>query len=133
MVTPEQIVRDFIQAYADWNDRANDRARLTWGNASDEQMAMVAAGAEYDELLARFCAPSVVRQGISYGDESMHHPDRETVESVVASAQEALVRTRHVGLYGFVSDYTYRLVREADEWRIASLLYTTEDGQYECL
>jgi hypothetical protein len=38
-----------------------------------------------------------------------------------------------LGLYDFVSDYEYHLVREGNEWRITSLLYVDADGKYECL
>lgn len=133
MHTPEQIVTAFIRAYHTWNDRANERAKPSRGTSTLDRDAVAAANAEYDELVARFCAPSVVRQGISYGDDSMHHPDRETIESVAMSGREAAVRTRHVGLYDFVSDYEYRLVLGGGEWRIASLLYIDENGGYECL
>lgn len=84
-------------------------------------------------MVARFCATSVVPQGISFGDDPMHDPDHESIESVATLGREATVRTRHVGRYGFESEYEYRLVQESGEWRIASLLYTDEDGQYECL
>jgi hypothetical protein len=133
MNTPEQTVRAFILAYQAWNDRTNERCKPARGSRTIDQEALAAANAEYDELVARFCAPSVVRQAISYGDESMHHPDRDTIESVEVSGRKATVRTKHVGLYDFVSEYEYRLVPVAGEWRIVSLLYIDEDGGYECL
>ncbi len=95
---------------------------------------MAAAWAEYGELVSQFCAASVTPQGISFGDDPMHHPDHETIESVTLSGREATVRTRHTGLYDFVSVYEYRLVQESAEWRNASLLYIDdEDERYECL
>src|SRR5262249_14692185 len=111
MDTPEQTVSAFVRAYHAWNERANERANLSGGNCTIELEALAAATAEYDDLVARFYAPAVVRQGVVYGDKSMHHPDRETVESVAVSGGEATVRTRHVGLYDFVSEYEYRLVQ----------------------
>jgi hypothetical protein len=131
MHSPERTVFDFIRAYQAWNDRANERAQRSGGGSTVDREA--AANAEYDDLVARFCAPFVVRQAVSYGDDSMHHPDRETTESVAVSGTEATVRTRHLGRYDFVSEYEYRLVQVAGEWRIASLLYVDEDGSYECL
>lgn len=129
MDTPEQTVRAFIHAYHTWNDRANDRSKSVRGNATVDQEA----SAEYEKLVAQLCASSVVPQGISYGDDSMHDPERETIESVAVSGREATVCTKHLGLYDFVSDYEYRLVLVDKEWRIASLRYIDEDGGYECL
>src|SRR5580658_10167605 len=131
MSTPEETVRAFILAYHEWNDRTNDRDKRTRSPGSVDLNALAAANAEYDELVARFCSPTVVRQGVSFGDESMHNPDCETIESVALSGRKATVRTRHVGQFEFISDYEYQLVEEAGEWRIASLLYIDDDGQYE--
>jgi hypothetical protein len=133
MHTPEQTVAAFIQAYQTWNDRANERARPSRRSGTIDQQASAASNAEYDELVARFCAPPVVRQGIAFGDDSRHHPDREAILSAAVSGREAVVRTRHVGRYDFVSEYEYRLAQVAGEWRIASLLYLDEEGAYECL
>ena len=63
----------------------------------------------------------------------MHHPTRESVESTSETAGGAVVRTRHVGQFEFVSEYEYHLVRESGGWRIASVLYLDADGGYECL
>ena len=89
--------------------------------------------AEYDALIARFCASSVQPQPVSYGSEPMHHPEKETIESESISGASAIVETRHTGSYDIVTDYEYHLVQEAGEWRIASLLYVAEDGKFECL
>jgi hypothetical protein len=91
------------------------------------------AEAEYDELVSRFCVAAVIRQSISFGDDPMHDPNGESVESVSEAAGGTVVRTRHVSLHGFVSEYEYRLVREAGGWKIASVLYLDADGGYECL
>jgi hypothetical protein len=132
--TPDQTVRAFIGAYHVWNSRANERSKVARGKASAEQEAMAAASAEYGELVSQLCAASVIPQGISFGDDPMHHPDHEAIESVTISEREATVRTRHMGLYDFISVYEYRMVQEDGEWRIASLLYIDdEDGRYECL
>jgi hypothetical protein len=129
----EQCVRQFIAALTAWEVRANDRAKLLRAGSAAYFSAVAQAEAEYDELVSRLCSAAVVRQNISFGDEPMHDPERESVESVSESGDGAIVRTRHVGLHGFVSEYEYRLVREADVWRVASLLYLDADGGYECL
>jgi hypothetical protein len=133
MKSPEQTVRDFIRAYSAWNDRANERCEEARDRGEPQQAALVAAETDYRTLLERFCAPSVVPQGIAFGSESTHHPDRENLKSADVSASEAKIRTRNVGTSGFETDYEYRLVQADGEWRIASLLYIDEEGTYECL
>jgi hypothetical protein len=91
------------------------------------------AEAEYEELVSRFCTSAVVRQNISFGDDPMHDPNRESVGAVSETADAAVVRTRHVGLLDFISEYEYRLLQEPHGWRIASVLYLDADGGYECL
>jgi hypothetical protein len=133
MSGPDQCVRLFIAAHAAWERRANARAKKARLGSAADRAAIILAESEYDELISRLCATSVVRQGISYGDNAMHDPDSESITDVSESGDSAVVRTRHIGLHNFASVYEYRLVHEAGEWRIASVLYVDEDGGYECL
>ena len=131
--TPEHCVRQFIGAHSSWETRANARVNQLQPGTLEYQSAVAEAEAEYVELISKLCATSVIRQNISFGDDLMHSASRESVESIVESAGDAVVRTRHVGLHGFTSEYEYRLVRLEGEWRIASLLYVDAEGAYECL
>jgi hypothetical protein len=133
MNTPSQTVRAFIRAHYAWNAVANERSKALQPGSRAYQDAMQAAKREYAGLVSQLCAPSVVPQGISFGDDPMHHPDHETIESESMSGHAAVVQTRNIGLYEFVSDYEYHLVLTGGEWRIASLLYVDQDGKYESL
>jgi hypothetical protein len=134
MNTPSEAVLAFIAAHHAWEAAANARIRsLPGSNSPEHQSAIEVASREYSELVSRFCATSVKTQGVCYGDDGMHHPERETVESLSVAGQLAIVRTKHVGLRDFVSEYEYHLVQESAEWRVASLLYVDQDGKYECL
>ncbi|MCE9560862.1 MAG: hypothetical protein K8U57_02295 [Planctomycetes bacterium] len=126
-------MRQFIAAHAAWEMRANERVKTLRPGSAAYQSAVAQAEAEYEGLVSLLCAEAVVRQNISFGDDSMHDPGRESVESVSESASGAVVCTRNVGPHGFVSAYEYRLVREAGGWRIASILCLDADGGYECL
>ncbi len=130
---PEQCVRLFIAAHSAWEARANERAKRSRFWSAEYEAAVAQAEAEYDELLSRFCAAAVVRQNVSFGDDPMHDSIRESVGAVSETAGGAVVRTRHVGLHDYVSEYEYHLVREADGWRISSILYLDADGEYDCL
>jgi hypothetical protein len=128
-----QAVRAFVAAHHAWNTGANDRAKSSRPGSAAYEAAMKLTTAEYDSLISQFCASSVERQGLSFGDDPMHDPEHETIESESISGGIAIVKTRKIGLYDFMSDYEYHLVQEAGEWRIASLLYGDENGKYECL
>jgi len=130
---PAQVVRAFIVAYHLWNDAAIQRENARSQAGHETIGAIETANVEYGKLIRRFCAATVVPQGCSYGDRSMHEPNRERIEVVTISGSEALIQTRQIDEYEFVSNYEYHLVQQAGEWRIASLLYVDEDGKYECL
>ncbi|HEX3314803.1 MAG TPA: NTF2 fold immunity protein [Gemmataceae bacterium] len=133
MEGPDECVRRFIAAHASWNSNAASRARKACPGTAADDAAFALAEAEYDEMLSRLCAATVVRQGISFGDRATHDPTRESITEISESENRAVVRTRHVDPSDFVSKYEYHLVRESGEWRIASLLYIDDDGAYECL
>jgi hypothetical protein len=130
---PAQAVSAFVAAYHGWNTAAHDRAKSSRPGSTAYEAALKLTTAEYDSLISRFCASSVQRQGLAFGDNTMHHPEQETIESESISEGNAIVRTRKVGPDEFVSEYEYHLVEEGGKWRIASLLYADETGKYECL
>jgi hypothetical protein len=133
MNSPDEIVRNFIRAHHAWNARANERAKSLCPGSEADNNAYALTEVEYDELVSLFCASSVNRQGIAFGDNPTHDPDKETVESVKRSGSNAVVRTRHIVRHNYVSEHEYHLVQEAGEWRIASVLYLDGCGKYECL
>jgi hypothetical protein len=128
MQSPEDTVRAFQSAHHVWETNANSRCSTV-----DDLTALTMARREYQELIARFCVATVSPQGMSFGDDPMHDPNREPIESTEIDGQSAIVRTRHIGLYDFASDYEYHLVKNGKGWRITSILYVTGDGKYECL
>lgn len=133
MNQPEATVKSFIRAYAEWNQFANDRCNAVRSGSNEGQSAIKTAETEYYEIIKRHGSKLVVPQPIAFGDDTMHDPERESIDSVEVDEQIATVRTRHIGMFDFVSNYEYRLVKESNEWRIASLLYIDDDGSYECL
>jgi hypothetical protein len=133
MNTPGQTVLAFIRAHSAWEAATNERAKPLRRGTSAYEAATEFASTEYDDLLARFCISSVNRQGISFGDDPMHRPEHESIDSVVIVGKNATVKTKNIGMHGFVSDYEYHLVDQSGEWRIGSLLYIDPDGKYECL
>jgi hypothetical protein len=128
MGTPSDVVISFIDAHYAWELAANKRHKEA---GRDSQQATDQASLEYDELISRFCAPTVKPQGIAFGDDPAHQ--HETIESVVLDGETAVVCTKQVGLHNVVSHYEYHLVAVDGQWKIASLLYVDEDGKHECL
>lgn len=133
MNQPETTVKSFILAHSEWNRRSNDRCKKLRPGSIEGQRAIETAKTEYHEIIKRLGSKLAVPQPISFGDDPMHDPDSETIESVAVNDHTATVRTNNKGMFGFVSTYEYRLVKESSEWRISSLLYIDEDGSYECL
>ena len=133
MKTPESIVQLFIHTHAEWNRRSNERCKTLRPGSTEDQHAMETAKSEYNEIIKRFGSKNVVPQPISFGDNPMHDPERESIESTAIDGASVTVRTRHVDIHDLVSIYEYRLVQESNEWRISSLLYNDEKGSYECL
>lgn len=133
MNKPETTVESFIYDHAEWNRRSNDRCKALRPGSAEEQLAMEAAKFEYNAIIQRLGSKTVVPQPISFGDNPMHEPKRESIVSVDIDQVTATVRTRHIGMFDLVSNYEYRLIKESNEWRIASLQYVDEDGSYECL
>src|SRR5258708_267274 len=128
MKTPFEAVAAFIVANHAWNLAANHRYESLHGSDSaGKQAAMDIASQEYRDLVSRFCSRSVAPQGVSCGDDGTHDPERESIQSVSVSGYSAIVRTKHVGLNNFVSEYEYHLVQESDEWKLSSLLYVDDD------
>lgn len=130
---PEATVKSFVRAYAEWNQRSMDRCNAVPPDCAAEQAAIKKAEAEYDEIIKQHGSKTVVPQAIAFGDDAMHDPERESIESVEIIEETATVRARHIGMFDLVTNYEYRLVKESGEWRISSLLYVDEDGSYECL
>src|SRR5262245_62007915 len=127
---PDEVVKQFIAAHQAWNNAAFDRSKAS---GRDDETAVRISSKEYDDLIARFCAPSVTPQGISYSSQPRHTLDGESVESVAIDGRAAIVRTKHIDHYNRVSEYEYHLLVTNGEWRITSLLYVDKDGKYECL
>ena len=133
MSTPEQTVRDFIAAYYSWNENANEMARLARKSGQKTGAIIPLAQQDYDRIIDRFYATGVVAQGISFGNDAMHHPERESLESTSIEDSTAIIRTRHVSQYNMESIYEYHLENESGEWKLRSLLYMDDEGSYECL
>ena len=119
MNQPDATVKSFIQAFAEWNQRANARCNAGLSGSAEDQLAIKTAETEYNENIKRHGSKSVVPQTIAFGDDSMHDPKRESIESVDANEQTAAVHAKHIGMFDFVTNYEYRLVKESDEWRIS--------------
>ncbi len=89
MHTPQQTVSAFIVAYQAWNDQANECDRPSCGSSTMDQQALADANAEYDQLMARFCVPSVVRAGYRSATS------RCTIRTVKRSSRYLYPAARH--------------------------------------
>lgn len=133
MDSPEATVRAFIDAYYDWNHRSDARSNLVVGDTEQYDRASVIANQEYEQILERFCVSDVVPQALSYGDNSLHDPSNEVIQSVEIEGSAATIWSRDVRQFGPKVAFQYRLVQDGGRWRIASVLYVDEVGADETL
>lgn len=131
--SPEEIVRSYIQAYFDWNNRSDARTNLVIDDKVKYGLSMKMATDEYQQILNRLCVKRTVTYTTNFGDNPLHDPESETIESVDLQATTALVRTRDIRKFGPLVCYEYHLVQEEGQWRISKLLYVDEMGADDCL
>ena len=130
MNSPENLVKKFILAYESWND-ASFLASKNGENGRYESMKI--ATESYQILINTYCSKNVIPQGISFGSKSNHCLESEKIISSALSDDKAVIATKNTDTNGFVSDHEYHFEKENNEWKLRSLLYVDEDGQYECL
>jgi len=133
MESPESSVRAFIEAYYEWNHRSDARSNLVVGDPEQYDRASATANKEYDQILKRFCVSDVVPQALSYGDNSLHDPNNEVIQSVEIEGSTATIWSRNVRQFGPKVAFRYGLVQDGGQWRIASVLYVDEVGADETL
>ena len=133
MESPEQIVRAYIDAYFDWNNRSDARSNSVYNDPNQYQRSSLLASDEYQQILDRLCIKNVVSQPINFGDNPLHDPKTETIESVEIEGTNAVIRTRDVHKFGPLVSFEYHLVQEENQWRIAKLLYVDDVSADDCL
>ena len=131
--TPEATVKMYIEAFLDWNNRSDVRCNEVYSDQDQYDQMMDLASQEYQQIIDRLCCPSVVPQPINFGDNPLHHPVHETIESVDIQGPIAVVRTRNVRTLGPLVAFEYHLVLVDNEWRLASILYVDDVSADECL
>jgi|GEM_PF-2063789 len=131
--SPEETVHSYIQAYFDWNNRSDARTNLVIDDDVKYKLSMKVATDEYQQILDRLCVNRTVTYTTNFGDNPLHDPKSETIESVDVRGMTALVRTRDVYKFGPLVSYEYHLVQEEGQWRISKLLYVDEIGADDCL
>lgn len=133
MESPEAVVRAFIEAHFEWNNRCDARSNAAYSDILEYENSKELASNDYQKILNRLCSRKVVPQPINYGDNPLHDPKTETIESVKIHHTTALIRTRDVKKFGSSVSFEYHLVQEQNQWRIASLLYVDSVSADECL
>ena len=133
MSKPTDTVLAFIAAHYEWDRAALRRHESLSLRSPEREAASDEIEAEYHELVRKFCVPTVVPQGVSYGGNPSHEPNREMVESVEVRGNSATVCTQITDQDGFKSSYEYHMQQLNGDWKIASLLVICGDEKLECL
>ncbi|MFN3153012.1 DUF6882 domain-containing protein [Bremerella sp.] len=84
-------------------------------------------------LIEKWCVPNMKTQGLSYGSDPSHHPQREELVSVAANGPQCRVITKLSKSSGFNVDYEYHLRQIDGAWRIENFYYVDEDEKFPML
>jgi hypothetical protein len=127
MSKPDEVIRAFIRDFKIWNDESYEASE------KDEELGMDFADQEYDVLINKYCKKTVSPQGVAYGSDSSHCPEREIIVTLTQYNEKAIVITKHTDEDDFVTDYEYHLELVSGDWKLISLKYVDLDSKYECL
>lgn len=125
-MTPEEITLAFISDYKIWNDMAFSLS--DFDDAFNEE-AEAQIEREYEDMIQKYCPPDKVYQGISYGSESSHDPEIETIEEVSITNTTAIVNTHMPDN----DNYEFSYIRTNSQWYLDEIYYLADGEKYPCL
>jgi hypothetical protein len=127
MQLAEERVLSFIHDYEQWNGAACAITKRGSLDKFDE------AEKEHEKLVSKYYHPRVKPQGISYGSNSSHSIESESVTDVEAVSDDKAIVTTLKQEDGYTVTHKYHLEKYLNEWRLTSLLYVEGRHSYECL
>lgn len=72
---PSKLTIEFIKDYKKWNDYAYN---LSQTKNNDENIAN-----EYKKIISKYCQLGKIHQGISFGSDSNHCPEKEKISKEI--------------------------------------------------
>ena len=120
--TPSKLTIEFIKDYKKWNDLAYSL------NQNGKEYEIIEK--EYKKIISKYCLEGKIHQGISFGSDSNHCPEREKIKT-----DKAIITTKFKDkMFDYLeSDYEYHYIKVNDKWYLEEIYLIDEEGKYEGL
>jgi len=83
---PSKLTIEFIKDYKKWNDYAYN---LSQTKNNDENIEK-----EYKKIISKYCQLGKIHQGISFGSDSNHCPEKEKISKEIIKTNSAIIKTK---------------------------------------
>ncbi|NHM03746.1 hypothetical protein [Flavobacterium celericrescens] len=125
--TPSKLTIEFIKDYKKWND-------LAYGlNQNGKEYDIIEK--EYKKIISKYCLEGKIHQGISFGSDSNHCPEREKIIKEDIKTDRAIIITKFKDkVFDYLeSDYEYHYIKVNEKWFLEEIYLIDEEGKYEGL
>ncbi len=124
---PSKLTIEFIKDYKKWNDYAYN---LSQTKNNDENIEK-----EYKKIISKYCQLGKIHQGISFGSDSNHCPEKEKISKEIIKTNSAIIKTKFKDPKNSFrdADYEYHFIKIENNWFLEEVYLVDEDGKYEGL
>ena len=124
---PSKLTIEFIKDYKKWNDYAYN---LSQTKNNDENIEK-----EYKKIISKYCQLGKIHQGISFGSDSNHCPEKEKISKEIIKTNSAIIKTKFKDPKNSFLDaeYEYHFIKIENNWFLEEVYLIDEDGKYEGL
>ena len=124
---PSKLTIEFIKDYKKWNDYAYN---LSQTKNNDENIEK-----EYKKIISKYCQLGKIHQGISFGSDSNHCPEKEKISKEIIKKNSAIIKTKFKDPKNSFLDaeYEYHFIKIENNWFLEEVYLIDEDGKYEGL
>jgi hypothetical protein len=130
LASPEKLTLEYIKDFKKWNDYAY---KIENENQPNAQWNYEKA---YDDIILKYCRETLKYQGLAFGSESRHDPEREKIINSEILNGKAVITTKHkriVANTDLSNIYEYRFELENNRWYLTSVVVVIDGERYEGL
>ena len=124
---PSKLTIEFIKDYKKWNDYAYN---LSQTKNNDENIEK-----EYKKIISKYCQLGKIHQGISFGSDSNHCPEKEKISKEIIKKNSAIIKTKFKDPKNSFLDaeYEYHFIKIENNWFLEEVFLVDKEGKYEGL
>lgn len=124
---PSKLTIEFIKDFKKWNDYAYN---LSQTKNNDENIEK-----EYKKIISKYCQLGKIHQGISFGSDSNHCPEKEKISKEIIKKNSAIIKTKFKDQKNSFrdADYEYHFIKIENNWFLEEVYLVDEDRKYEGL